>query len=125
MKHIAVLPLTVAGGLIIAGIVGGAQAQVPVIDSTTRSISVRGEGYGGKVKAKSTVAARKAPYRAALDAAMDDAREKAEAIAAKSGGSLGEVQEVVEETSAAQCGSPRTKTTCSMRATVNVTYVMS
>lgn len=125
MKRLALLPLTVAGGLVIAGLVGGAHAQVPLVDSTTRSVSVRGEGYGGKVKVKSTVAQRKAPYKAALDAAMDDAREKAEAIAAKSGGSLGEVQEVVEETSAAQCGSPRTKTKCSMRATVNVTYVMS
>lgn len=125
MKHIAILPLTVAGGLIVAGLVGGAQAQVPVVDSTTRSVSVRGEGYGGKVKVKSTVAKRKPAYRVALEAAMDDAREKAEAIAAKSNASLGDVQEVVEETSAAQCGSPRTKTTCSMRATVNVTYVMS
>ena len=125
MKHFALLPLAVAGGLIIAGVVGPASAQVPVVDSVSRTISVRGEGDGGTVKVRSSVSSRKAAYRKALDGAMDDAREKAEAIAAKSNASLGDVSDVTEETSSATCGSPRTKTKCTMRATVSVTYTMS
>jgi hypothetical protein len=117
--------LAVAGGLLIAGLVGGAGAQVPVVDSVSKSITVRGEGYGGPVPSRSTVAARRERYKAALEDAMDDAQEKAAAIAAKSGLQLGSVNEVSEETSAATCGSPRTKKTCSMRATVSVVYAVS
>ena len=117
--------LAVAGGLLISGVVGGAGAQVPVIDSVSKSITVRGEGYGGPVAARSTVAARRDRYKAALEDAMDDARAKAETIAAKSGLTLGGANEVSEESSAASCGSPRTKKTCSMRATVTVVYAGS
>ncbi|MFL5846177.1 MAG: SIMPL domain-containing protein [Solirubrobacteraceae bacterium] len=122
MKRITLVLLAVVGGLLITGLVGGAGAQVPVIDSVTKSITVRGEGYGGPVPARSTVAARRSRYKAALEDAMDDAREKAGAIASKAGLTLGDVNEVTEEGSAATCGSPRTKTTCSMRATVTVGY---
>ncbi|MCW2992318.1 MAG: hypothetical protein JWM73_2912 [Solirubrobacterales bacterium] len=125
MKQITLVVLAVAGGLLIAGLVGGAGAQVPVVDSVSKSITVRGEGYGGPVPARSTVAARRDRYKAALEDAMDDARAKAETIARKAGLTLGGASEVTEEGSAATCGSPRTKKTCSMRATVTVGYSVS
>jgi hypothetical protein len=117
--------LAVAGGLLISGVVGGAGAQVPVVDSVSKVITVRGEGYGGPVPARSTVSARRDRYKAALEDAMDDAQAKAQTIAEKSGLTLGSVNEVTEEGSAATCGSPRTKKTCSMRATVTVVYSVS
>lgn len=129
MRHVnrsLIVMLAVAGGLVISGVVGGAGAQgVPVVDSVSKSITVRGEGYGGPVPARSTVSARRERYKAALEDAMDDALDKAQTIAAKSGLTLGEVNEVSEEGSAATCGSPRTKRTCSMRATVTVVYAVS
>lgn len=125
MNRTPLVVLAVAAGLVLSGVVGGATAQVPVVDSVSKTISVRGEGYGGTVPKRSTVTARRPRYKAALEDAMDDAREKAETIAAKSGLTLGGVNEVSEESSAAGCGSPRTKTRCSMRATVTVSYSVS
>lgn len=125
MKRTALVLLAVTAGLVVSGVVGGAGAQVPVVDSVSKAITVRGEGYGGPVPARSTVAARRSRYKAALEDAMDDALEKARTIAAKSDLTLGGVNEVTEEGSAATCGSPRTKTTCSMRATVTVSYSVS
>lgn len=122
MKRLLLVPAAVAAGLLIAGVVGGASAQVPGVDSAGKSITVNGAGYGGTVPARSSVASRRGEYRKALEDAMDDARAKAELIAAKSGLGLGGVNEVTEEGSAAVCGSPRTKTTCSMRADVTVSY---
>ena len=122
MKRFLIVPAAVTAALIAAGLVGGANAQVPGIDSVTKSVTVKGAGYGGTVPARSPVASRRAKYRAALEDAMAEARAQAELIADQSGLQLGAVTEVTEEGSAAVCGSPRTKTTCSMRADVTVVY---
>jgi Protein of unknown function (DUF541) len=125
MKRFLVVPVAVAAGLIISGVVGGASAQVPGIDSVSKSITVLGVGYGGQVPAKSTVSSRRGEYKAALEDAMDDAQAKAVVVAEKAGLSLGAVNEVTEDSSAAVCGSPKTKTTCSMRANVTVNFAVS
>jgi hypothetical protein len=123
MKRFFLVPTAVAtAALVITGLVGGANAQVPLVDSVSKSIAVKGAGYGGTVPSKSSVASRRNEYKKALEDAMDDARAKAELIAEKSGLSITGVNDVTEEGSAAVCGSPRTKTTCSMRADVTVTY---
>ena len=122
MKRLLFLPAAVAAVLLALSLTGGAGAQIPGVDSVTKSITVKGAGYGGSVPAKSSVASRRGEYRKALEDAMDDASAKAGLIAEKSGLSLGAVNEVTEEGSAATCGSPRTKTTCSMRADVTVVY---
>ena len=114
--------------LMATGLVGTAGGQLPASpgDSPTdRTVTVQGVGNGGTVAKSSGVSARHAPYRAALDAAMDDARAKGDAIAAKSGVRVTGLSQATEEGSAAVCGSPRTKRRCTMVAKVTVEYTVA
>jgi hypothetical protein len=125
MKRFGLMAAVTAAALVAAGLVGGAGAQLPTSDTPpTKTITVNGVGYGGNVAPKSTLPARKATYKLALERAMDDARSKAEAIAGKAGVSVTTVNQVTEEGSAAACGSPRTKTACAMNAGVTVEYTI-
>ena len=112
-----------AAALAAAGLVGGAQAQLPGSSSDNgNSITVNGVGAGGTVSKSSGVADRKSSYATALNAAMADAKSKANSIAEAAGTSVTGVSSVTENTSAASCGKPATKTTCTVRATVTVAY---
>jgi uncharacterized protein YggE len=125
MKRFGLMAAVTAAALVGAGLVGGAGAQLPTGDTPpTKTVTVNGVGYGGNVSKKSTLPSRKATYKLALERAMDDARSKADAIAAKAGVSVSSVNSVSEEGSAATCGSPRTKTSCAMNAGVTVEYTI-
>ena len=112
-----------------AAVVGGAGAQLPNPPSAGgnnngNSITVNGIGTAGPVPKTSGVSARKDQYATALSDAMDDAKTKATAIATKAGTTLTGVNSATENTSAAACGAPKTRTTCTLRAAVTVEYAI-
>jgi uncharacterized protein YggE len=125
VKRFGIAALAAIAALAVAGVVGSASGQLPATSPTEKTITVNGVGYGGTVATASTVAARAETYRAALSAAMDDARAKADAIAEKAGLRVTAVNQAGEEGSAADCSAPRSKGKCSMVARVTVEYAVA
>lgn len=92
--------LVAAGALTVASVAGVATAQSPAPPASPapqRTLTVNGGG-ASEVASDAAVADRRAAYRTALGAALDDAKEKAAFVAGRSGLVLGAVQAVTEQT---------------------------
>jgi Protein of unknown function (DUF541) len=90
-----------ACGLTLAGVLGIAGAQTTTTPAppapAPRTVTANGAG-GRDVPANAPVADVKSAYSASLADAIDDAKAKADALAAKTGLTLGAAQAVTEQT---------------------------
>jgi uncharacterized protein YggE len=90
--------LAAAAALAVAGVLGVAGAQQPATPAAgERLITVNGGGES-QVSSEASAADRRAAYRTALGAALDDAAAKAAFVAQRTGLALGAVQSVTEQT---------------------------
>ncbi|MEA2255680.1 MAG: hypothetical protein QOG35_1725 [Solirubrobacteraceae bacterium] len=90
--------LAAAAALTAAGVLGVAGAQTPATPAAgERLVTVNG-GSAGQVSSDASASDRRAAYRTALGAALDDAAAKAGFVAQRTGLTLGAVQSVAEQT---------------------------
>jgi Protein of unknown function (DUF541) len=102
MKVAIVATVAVAGGLVVANMLGVAAAEAPTTATPASTVSVQGVATV-PIAQYANLAAATAVYRQGMAAAIADGQSKAEFLASKAGATLGSVQSIVEDGGSIGC----------------------